>query len=62
MFAQYTPLVLMIIMTIMMIEAAGSVDENTMTPLPGDSYFNINSLFNSVEIRVNKLEPANPVK
>jgi hypothetical protein len=33
-FAQYTPLVLMIIMTIMMIEAAGSVDDNTMTPLP----------------------------
>ncbi len=25
----------MIIMTIMMIEAAGSVDDNTMTPLPG---------------------------
>jgi hypothetical protein len=39
MFAQYTPLVLMIIMTIMMIEAAGSVDENTMTPLPSDSLF-----------------------
>jgi len=34
-FAEYTPLVLMIIMTIMMIEAAGSVDVNTMTPLPG---------------------------
>jgi hypothetical protein len=36
MFAQYAPLVLMSIMTIMMIEAAGSVDNNTMTPLPGN--------------------------
>ena len=34
-FAEYTPMVLLIIMTIMMIEAAGSVDTNTMTPLPG---------------------------
>jgi hypothetical protein len=34
-FAEYTPLVLMIIMTIMMIEASGSVDVNTMAPLPG---------------------------
>ncbi len=36
MFAEYVPYVVMIIMTIMMIEAAGSVDDNTMTPLPSD--------------------------
>ena len=36
-FAEYAPLVIMIIMTIMMIEAAGSVDVNTMIPLPGKS-------------------------
>ena len=34
MFGQYIPIALMVIITIMLIEAAGSVDESTMTNLP----------------------------
>ena len=34
MLGQYTPIALMVIITIMLIEAAGSVDESTMKKLP----------------------------
>ena len=34
MLGQYTPIALMVIITIMLIEAAGSVDESTMKSLP----------------------------
>lgn len=47
MFAEFTPLVLFTVMTVMLIEAAGSVDENTMMPLDGKN----NPIFTLLKLR-----------
>ena len=50
-FAEYAPLVLMSIMTVMMIEAGGSVDVNTMIPLPGSIIFLIHIIWGSYKTK-----------